>query len=224
MEEREDNVASKKVGAFIEKNKKVLVVLVIVLVCLLVGFTIGSIVGSNARVKDLNEIDTISFALTDGSASLEDAELETRRADAIAALQSFVKKPGVVGSRANMLCAEISYQQKKYEDSISYWNATVSKNKGAYTAPVANYNIAVCYEQLNKLDEAAANYKAAADSNDFVLKTHAKFSYGRVLETQGKIAEAVTVYTELDASNPSDTWAQLAKTRMIALKVEGKAE
>lgn len=224
MAEKEVNTASTKVNSFIEKNKNVFIILIICVVCLLAGFIIGSVIGSNAKAKDLDAVETISYNLVDGSSSLESDELTARRNDALESLKVYTKKSGIVGVRANMLAAEIAYQLEDFDAAIDYWKATVAKDKKAYTAPLANYNLGACYEEINKLDEAANAYKAAAESKDFILMNHAKFSYGRVLETQGKYADAAVVYTDLNDKSPSDTWAQLAKTRLISLKVEGKIE
>lgn len=218
------DTASVKLNSYIEKNRTCFVVVLAVVVVALIAFIIGVNVTGKAKANALQAIDEITFTLTDGSGELEEAELNARRIDALDNLANYVNKGGIVGARANMLCAELTFQQKKYEDAASYWSAAASKAKKSYIAPLAYYNMAASYEQLNKLDDAAANYKLAADSEGFTLTTHAKFSYGRVLETQGKIAEAVAAYTELNDKYPNDTWAKLAKTRILTLKAEGKAE
>jgi len=224
MTQDKENNSKENLTNFLNKNKKVLIIVVAVVVVALAGFICGSVIGSNSKQKDLAAVDSIQYALTNESVSLEADELNARRETAMTALAKYTKKGGVAGVRANMLAAEIANQKADYDAAISYWNAAAAKDKKAYTAPIANYNVASCYEQLGNLDEAAANYKKAADAKDFVLVTHAKFSYARVLETQGKYAEAVAAYTELNDSYPNDTWAKIAKTRIITLKSEGKAE
>ena len=89
---------------------------------------------------------------------------------------------------------------------------------------MAYYNSAVCYEELGNKDEAAANYKLAADNNDFVMRTHAMFSYGRLLEEKGDFTTAAAAYKELKDNFSDDTWAHLAESRLIALKNDGKIE
>jgi len=224
MADVEKETASSRLNSYMEKNRKIFIGILAVVVVALVAFIVGVNVKNSSKDKALQAIDEITFTLTDGSSELEEGELNARRIDALDNLAKYVNKGGIVGARANMLCAELTYQQKKYEDAASYWSAAASKSKKTYIAPLAYYNMGASYEQMNKLDEAAANYKLAADNADFVLGTHAKFSYGRVLETQGKTAEAVAAYTELNDKSPDDTWAKLAKTRIIALKAEGKAE
>ena len=138
--------------------------------------------------------------------------------------KSYTKKGGVAGVRANMLAAEIEYQKKNYEAAVEYWENAAAKDVKAYTSSLALYNAGVCYEALNQLEDAEDSYKLAADDEDFLLRSHALFSYGRVLETTGKYKEAVEAYQELNSKYPDDGWANLAKTRIIELKLEGKAE
>lgn len=213
-----------KVNSFVEKNKKGLIIALSVLVVLLVAYIIGFAVGRSNKEKNLATIDTITYKLVDDSMNADEAELKTRRNTALEELQPLVSKSGIVGARANMLAADIAYQLEDNESSASYWAATAKKAKGTYIEPIAYYNLGVCNEDMDNLEEAAANYKLAADNEEFVLNTHAKFSYGRVLEAQGNFADAVAAYTELNDSDPNDAWAQLAKTRILTLQAEGKAE
>ena len=50
------------------------------------------------------------------------------------------------------------------------------------------------------------------------------FSYARLLEANGNYADAAATYTELNDSFSGDAWANLAKSRLIALKKDGKIE
>lgn len=224
MAEREELATSQKIGNLIEKNKVKFIVCLIVVACALAGYITTYAIYNSLKNKNLSRIDEITFTLTDKSGSLEDSELEARSNTAIEQLAPFTKKNGIAGARANMICAEIAFQQKKYQESADFWKAAAKKAKKSYIAPISYFNIGVCYEQLNNIDAAAENYKIAADNKSFVIKNHAKFSYGRVLEAQGKYAEAVSVFTEINDSNPDDSWAKLAKSRIIALKVQGKVE
>ena len=224
MAEREELATSQKIGNLIEKNKVKFIVCLIVVACALAGYITTYAIYNSLKNKNLSRIDEITFTLTDKSGSLEESELEARSNTAIEQLAPFTKKSGIAGARANMICAEIAFQQKKYQESADFWKAAAKKAKKSYIAPIAYFSIGVCYEQLNNIDAAAENYKIAADNKSFVIKNHAKFSYGRVLEAQGKYAEAVSVFTEINDSNPDDSWAKLAKSRIIALKVQGKVE
>lgn len=216
--------ASSKLNAFIEKNRKALWAIFGVIIAAIIAYVVIDVCTSKAAAKGLEAIDAISYTLTKDSNKLEEVEVEARRATALNDLAEYTKKGGIVGVRANMLCADLEYQTKNYQAALDYWKATADKGKKSYTAPIAYYNIASCYEALNDADNAAEYYKKAAEFEDFILYLHAKFSYGRVLETKGDYAAAAEVYAQMNDFNPDDTWAKLAKTRLLKLQIEGKAE
>lgn len=224
MAEKEVQTTSSKLGAFIEKNRTIFIVLLILVLSFVLGYVITSVILNNSKNKTLEAIDQISFELTDKGMNLSEDEITQRADAALEKLAAYTKKSGIAGARANMLCADITFNQKKYSESFDYWKATATKAKKAYTAPIAYYNMGVCAEQLNKTEDAAENYKLAAGFKDFVLFAHAKYNYGRILETQGKYAEAVETYNQIGDKLPNDVWAKLAKSRVLALKAEGKAE
>ena len=224
MADYEEMTASKKLAGFIEKNKKAFIAILIVLVCCLIGYIIFASVAKSNKSKNLQTLDEISYELTSKSSDLEDAEIEARIATALEKAAPLTKKGGVVGARANMFCAELAFKQEKYEDAANYWKDAAAKAKKSYLAPISYFNLATCYENLGNVDAAMENYKLAADNNDFVMRTHAMFSYGRILEAKADYAKAAAAYTELNDNFLSDSWAKLAKSRLISLKNEGKIE
>lgn len=220
----EKMTVGKKVNSFLENNKKVLSFALILCLVALIAFIVINVLLSNQKEKKLSEIDQITYELTKDSATLEDAEIETRIGEALSKLEGLTSASGIVGARANLLSADLLFRQNKFEDAIKAYEKAASLKKKTYIAPLAYYNIAVCYEELKDVANAEANYKKAVEYDDFLLLAHAKFSYGRVLESQGKYKEAVEVYTELNDSTPEDTWAKLAKSRILSLQAEGKSE
>lgn len=222
MADYEEMTASKKLAAFIEKNKKAFIAILIVLVCCLVGYIVFASVAESSKEKGLQALDEITFEMTDKSSDIDEAEIATRLSTAFDKASAYTNKGGIVGARANMLCADITYQQKKFAESADFWKATAEKGKNTYLAPLAYFNVAACYEELGKTEEAAENYKLAADNEAFVMRAHAMFNYGRILETKGDFANASATYTELNDKFPDDSWANLAKSRLISLKKDGK--
>ena len=222
MADYEEMTASKKLAGFIEKNKKAFIAILIVLVCCLIGYIIFASVAKSNKSKNLQALDEISYELTSKSSDLEDAEIEARIATALEKAAPLTKKGGVVGARANMFCADVAFRDEKYEDSANYWKEAAAKAKKTYIAPLAYFNAAVCYENLGNKDLAAENYKLAADDEEFVMRAHAIFSYGRVLESKGDYAGAIAAYNDVNDKFASSSWANLAKTRLISLKNEGK--
>lgn len=223
-EKTEKKTISQKVNASLEKNRKVLIAVFVLLFAALIGCVVWSVVSSKAAEKNIAEIDTISYELTNKSLSLDEAELKERTTAAMEKLVPYTKKGGISGVRANMLAAEIAYSEKDYTKAVEYWTAAYKKGKNSYTAPIAQYQLGVCYEQTNDFAKAAECYKTAAETKGFALASHALFNYARILESQNNYAEAVEAYQELAATYASDEWANLAKTRVLDLQIQGKAE
>ncbi len=224
MADYEEQTASKKLAGFIEKRKTVFITILIVLVCLLIGYVVFASVANSNKEKGLQIIDDITFELTNKSSDLSEEETSARLNKAFEKASAYTNKGGIVGARANMLCADITYQQKKFAESADFWKAAAEKSKKSYLAPLCYFNLAACYEEVGNNDDAATYYKLAADNTSFVIRTHAMFSYARLLEAKGDYANAAAAYTELFDNFSGDSWADLAKSRLIALKKDGKIE
>ena len=130
----------------------------------------------------------------------------------------------IVGVRANMLAAEIAYEKKDFSSSLSYWLTAAGIQKNSYLNPVCYFNAASCSEELNNDSDAATYYEMAANSKEFLLATRAMFNLARVKESLGDNAGAAEVYKNLVEGHPYDTWANLAQSRLIALKADGFIE
>ena len=224
MADYEEQTAGKKLAGFIEKRKTVFITVFIVLVCLLIGYVIFASIANKNKAKGLQAIDEITFEMTDKSSDIDEAEIASRLTTAFEKASAYTKKSGIVGARANMLCADITYQQEKYAESADFWKAAAGKAKKSYLEPLCYFNLAACYEETGNTDDAAKYYKLAADNNSFVVRTHAMFSYARLLETKGDYATAAQAYNELCDNFSGDSYADLAKSRLIALKKDGKIE
>ncbi|MCF0241377.1 MAG: tetratricopeptide repeat protein [Treponema sp.] len=224
MAEKEKKSSSEKLNSFLEKNRIWLLSVLGVAVAVVVVYAVLVTVNAKSNEKVLSEIDEITYVFTKDFSSLEESEIENRRNVAMEALTPYLKKNGVGGVRANMLAADLSFQKKDYSSAMEYYKNAAEKGKKSYTAPLSYYNMGVCAEQLGNLSESSEYYKKAADSEGFILKSHALFSLGRVYEAQKDFEKANEFYTTLINSAPDDSWAKMAKTRVIDLKVKGQIQ
>ncbi|MCR5495537.1 MAG: tetratricopeptide repeat protein [Treponema sp.] len=213
----EKTTVSEKVAEFVTSIRSVLLVVVIVLVVALATYGTIVTVSVKSAEKGLADIDSISYLMTKDSASLAEDELKGRGEKALASLEKYLSKGGIVGVRANMLAAEIYYSQKDFEKAAAAWTKAAEKGKKSYTAPLSNFNAAVAYEEAGKVEEAEKAYRSAIAFEDFDQIAHAKFSLGRLLEEKGNKDEALSLYTELYNALPDDPWAKLAKSRILVL-------
>lgn len=220
--EKAEKTVSDKLSEFVSKWGKVLLGVTVAVVVAIVIYAVLTATNAKNTQNGLASIDTITHELTDGSAYLEETELEARRVKAMDSLSEHLSKSSVVGVRANMLAADIAFERKNYAEAKGYWEQAAAKDSRAYTAPLAYYNIGVCQEELGDISAAAVSYEKAADANEFTLAAHARFSAGRVKEAAGDYSGAYDTYQKLVDVSPDDTWANLAKSRQIALRAEGK--
>ena len=220
----EKATAGERLSQFMLKYRMQIIILTAAVVTGIVVYGISAAVVSSSTAKGISFVDTVEYDLTNASDPLSDAEIETRRGDAMTKLAPYLTRGGIVGVRANMLAAGIAYGRKDYAAAKAYWAAAAAKGAKSYTAPLAYYNMAVCDENIGNLADAAASYGKAADVKDFPLASHARFSEARTYETLGDYKKAAEAYAKLSAGALGDAWTNLAETRLIALKAEGKIE
>ena len=215
---------SENLGDFILRNLRVIFVFCGVLLLGAVCAVVVISVNEKTIEKGLGKIDLISYELTNKSYDLSETEIAARQDKAVSSLSELVGKSGIVGVRANMLSAEIYYQKKDFENARSAWLAAAQKGKNTYIAPIAFFNAASCSEELGNLDDAAAGYKSASEVKDFYEAAHALFNLGRVQEAKEDFVAAAASYQALVDKSPEDSWAKLAKNRLVSLKISGKVE
>ena len=220
----EKKLLSENLGDFILRNLRVIFVFCGVLLLGAVCAVVVISVNEKTIEKGLGKIDLISYELTNKSYDLSETEITARQDKAVSSLSELVGKSGIVGVRANMLSAEIYYQKKDFENARSAWLAAAQKGKNTYIAPIAFFNAASCSEELGNLDDAAAGYKSASEVKDFYEAAHALFSLGRVQEAKEDFVAAAASYQALVDKSPEDSWAKLAKNRLVSLKISGKVE
>ncbi len=208
---------STKANAFLEKNVKVLVGLIVVLLVLTGVAVAGSSLNKKGVEKGLAEIDTIEYSFKKGADELSAEDFSARQDKTLADLELLASKGGIVGVRANMLKAEILFEKNDFENSRSAWLKAAETKKSAYTASICFYNAAVCSENLNDLNSAFDYYTKAVSNEEFYLIDHAYFSLGRVNEAKGDVEAALDSYQKICDIHPASSWANLAKTRIIAL-------
>lgn len=220
----QEETTAEKLDSFLTRNRAPLLTCALVVIVAVVAVLAVVVIGGKSTEKGLAKVDSVYYTLTKDAAGLEGDALVSRQDAALEQLESLAKKGGVVGVRANMLVADLQFQKKNYEAAKAAYLKVAGAKKNAYTAPLAYFNAATCCENLKDLDGALANYTLAADAKDFMFVDHALFSVGRVNEAKGDFKAAQEAYNKLNDTHPSSDWANLAKTRLIALKAAGSIE
>jgi tetratricopeptide (TPR) repeat protein len=213
---------SKAIGRYIEAFliKYRIVILSVIGALFLAAIVIGvfSAVTTGIHKKGLSAVDDISMTLVNAG---EDGYAEAAE-QALIDLEPLAQSKNIVGSRANMLRAEILFNDKDYAQAREAWLLAAGGRRKTYILPLALYNAAVCSEELSEPDLAVQYYEQASADETFVLKTHSLFNIGRVKDELGDYEGAATAYQHVVDAYAGDTWANIATTRLIALRSEGK--
>ncbi|MBQ8014111.1 MAG: tetratricopeptide repeat protein [Treponema sp.] len=223
-EKTENETLATSLNKALEKSTGLVFAVAAIIVVVIVAMAVIATVKSKSTENGIEQIDSISYALTNEASELSADDIAARQSKALESLSELSEKSGVVGLRANMLIAEIKFAQKNYEEARSAWLKAVSAKSKAYTASLCYYNAAVCSEELDDTENAIAYYKSASDDADFLLIDHALFSLARVNESAQKFEDAKAAYDKLVELHATSSWAQLAKSRLIALKAAGKIQ
>ncbi|MBQ9207702.1 MAG: tetratricopeptide repeat protein [Treponema sp.] len=226
----ENETLATSLNAKLEKSKGTVFAICGIIVVAIVIIAVVATVKSKSTAKGIEQIDSISYALTKDADKLPEGEEEkaseiaNRQNKALEELASLSDKGGIVGLRANMLIAELKFAQKNYEEARAAWLKAIAAKGKNYTTSLCYYNAAVCSEELSDNENAIAYYKSASEDEDFLLIDHALFSLGRVNEASQKYDDAKAAYEKVNELHSTSNWAQLAKSRLIALKASGKIQ
>ena len=223
----EKNTEEKKTFAnnasdFLTQYRVLFIGVIVALIVVAIVWGIISSVTTSSHEKGLNQLDTIIHTLS----KADEASVDTAREVALPQVLELAEKNkgNIVGLRSSMAAAEIYFSQEKWDEARDCWLTAATTKKAGYTAPICYFNAAVCSEELAEVDAAIDYYKFALASGDCEFESHILFSLGRLQEGKGNYVDASENYATLKDKYPSDSWTNLAESRLIALKAEGNIQ
>jgi predicted negative regulator of RcsB-dependent stress response len=145
--------------------------------------------------------------------SIAEANKELLKANTTEELESLVNRYSKwkVGQTALLRLAKSYYDTGKYLDALEKYDICVSKGKPSGFVEVAVMGRAMCFEALNRLDEAMKAYTEFEKANPtHFLVMQAQMGKARVLALQGKKDEAKKLLETLKAEKNSAPMAEMA--------------
>ena len=218
--QKEKKTTQESLSDFIVLHRTVFLSVLAVFVVGLVALCVALGLSDRATSRGIAAVDSIEYALVRESSGLSDDELSTRRETALESLAPYAAKNGIVGVRAAMLSADVHFQKQDFAAARESYLAAAQKGKKTYTEPLNYFNAAVCSEQLSDTASAATYYGQAAESADFLLRSRALFALGRTKEALSDLQGAINAYRQLVDLNITDSWTNLAHSRLIVLETE----
>ncbi len=197
--------AISKTEAFIEKNRKTLIYVivgVIAVACLI--FLVKKFYlepraeeahGQVAKGVELLAVDSVKQAL--------EGKGDYMGFEAIA--DEYGSTPD--GNLAKMYAAVCLYQMGQYDKALNYAK-DFDYDDAVNMSVVTNIFIGDCYVNTEKYDEAVSSFKKAADMKNVAFSAIALKKMGSVFEYQKKYDEAVNAYTQIKTDYPQSNEAQ----------------
>jgi TolA-binding protein len=158
---------------------------------------------------------------SENDAAKKDADQKTLAAQLDKLVSRYPHRYG--GQRGLFLRGSMNYELKQWEAGAKDYQALASRFPKSYLAPLSLFNAAVCLEEEGDVDAALGLYlKIPTAYKDSPVAPRALFNAGRLEEQKSAWDEAQKQYAAVDAAYAQSSWNQLAKDRLIALKVLGK--
>jgi len=125
--------------------------------------------------------------------------------------------------RARFIRANLAFENEQWQEAAESYSSVADSFPKSYLAPLSLFNAGVAYEQMDDLDQAIAAYQILVEKHeDSFLVPHALFSLGRLYEAQENYESAFAVYDRLEDEHPLSNWTKMGRNRIIGLKVQGK--
>lgn len=211
-----------KVGSFLVRNRVSILVCVAVIIVAAIAVSVFYGVKDGNVKKALTKIDGIENTYRKDGSSLSSEEILARQTVALDGLSAYRAKGGVVGARANLLAADIYFTKKDYTSALEAYELCMKADRKSYTYSISLYNSAVCYEELGNNDEALSAFEKVSEVENFPMVPQALFNIGLIKESKNDFAGASDVYKKIVDTYTSDSYANLAQSRLLELEVAGK--
>lgn len=214
---------TEKVGAFLSKNRIPLIVVVLAVIVGVISYTVIDKIFTKNVLAGLDQIEKAEYVLMNNNSELSESDIVAKYDAALEAVEKYTLSGGIVGARANYFKAEIYAKKANFEKARDSYILAASKVKNTYLSSICYFNAAVACEELNDNQKALEYYQIALDDKDFPDPTHALFSIGRIKEVLLDYIGAKDAYEKILAKdNVNDPWANLAKSRLLTMQIEGK--
>ena len=130
--------------------------------------------------------------------------------------------PGTLAAqRAQLQAAVLMFGAGNYADAQALLQKVLDANSAGPLTAAAELAIAACLEAQNKPDDAIKAYRAVTTSHaDSAEALPARFALGRVLEAQGKLAEAGSYFQAVMSSPLAGSLGSEAAQRLAQIQAK----
>jgi tetratricopeptide (TPR) repeat protein len=216
---------TERLGTFIQKNRTVLLTIVVVVFVGIAGTgTVYAILQSSGK-KAAAKVEALADSYEEIRVLQGDAK-KTERTDALLAdLKKAGEGRGFTAARALSVAAAIQADKKDWTEAEKLWVSAAEAAPTSYLAPASLYNAAAAAEERGDGKRALELYCKCVDaySETFPLAPRALFAVGRIQEGTKDYAAATAAYNKIIERWPNDGWTKLARSRILTIAATGNA-
>jgi len=213
---------TEKFSAFVQTNRKTILIVLGVLVVILIGTIVFISVRDYLNNRAIASVEEINLKFEDLRYYLSDEYYQDDVNAVLAEAISFAEKnSGYAGSKAWSITAAIYSERKEWSKAEESWLNSARVGVNTYLGPIALFNAAVAAEEQGKLENAIELLKQCLVHNfEFPAAPRAQFNIGRIYEQLGNYTAALEAYRDviINWSN-LPVWHQLARSRMAAIEI-----
>lgn len=216
-------------SAFLNKNRTILLVILIAFCVIIVGFLVFNEIQKSRTQKSASMIE---HAIDDYEKWLvleeEEKEAEESYTELLTDLDDIIDTypKSFAAQNAYFLKGNIQYELENWEDAAANYKAIADLYPRSYFAPIGLSNAGVCYEELDQIADARDMYSAIINDyrTSFPATPKILFSMGRLAEAESDFEGAARYYNDLVDNFNASSWTKLARNRIIYLTAEDKIE
>lgn len=228
MQQEEKPNAHQKIRKFISKYAKPAAVFLAAVLVLFVVVEVINFANEKKAEKATALIEDIQTRLADALKEEQDISKLS-----LAKYQSYLDEiDGVIaeypkeyaGLRALFMKGDMLYSFREYDKAAAAYSEFAAKYPDSYDAPIAIYNVGVCYENLGKNAEAEAEYLKIYNNykDDYAMMPKLVFTLGRLAENSQKYSDAEKYYNQITAEYPESNYSLYGQDRIILMKSKGQ--
>jgi tetratricopeptide (TPR) repeat protein len=216
-----DKKTNEKLVDFIQKNRKLLLAVVLGIIVLFIGLIAGITIRDTLQIKAIKKVEGFRERYEAFRNEINEASKEEEVQALVDELKTFVSGNGsYAGAQGYALLGNIYGDKKSWAEAEDAWTNATRKAPKTYLAPVSFFNAAVAAEEQGSIERAIQLYTECIGYSDFPAAARAQFAIGRLEESLNNYEAAITAYQGVVNNWQNDRdWVNLAQSRIISLGI-----
>ena len=212
-----------KTDSWIQKNAKKLIIAAIAIVVVVVVVAVSSLLVTKSTNDKFATLYTLEEHYNTLRAADKSAEGYADKVNTFVAEADLVsgknKIDSFAGAKASLLKANVLFDEGKYQEAYDLYIAIANANSKEYFAPLCYMNAAAAAENMGNADDALELYTKVWDvyGKDAPEAPKALLGQARIIEANGDVELASSIYNQLADEFPSSYYAALAEAKLLVL-------